>query len=146
MTAQATLNEIRREMRHAVNFRTLGESRARGEFPVQMANISLNGFMAAGGVDVIPGERLVIRLPKVGRIEAHVVWCAGGRAGFLFERIIRFDDFETLLEALRAPQGAGGVYERGGGYGAIAAPSQPNTRPLSAGVRPSSTASSREAA
>ena len=42
----------------------------------------------------------MIRLPHVGRIEAHLVWTLNERAGFQFERIIRADDFVVMVEAL----------------------------------------------
>jgi hypothetical protein len=43
----------------------------------------------------------VIRLPQIGQIEAHLIWSAGNRAGFQFERIIRLEDFMKLLDTLQ---------------------------------------------
>ncbi|HSJ78132.1 MAG TPA: PilZ domain-containing protein, partial [Erythrobacter sp.] len=42
-----------------------------------------------------------IRLPVVGRIEAYVIWTRDNRAGFQFERIIRLDDFVTIIDQLQ---------------------------------------------
>ena len=47
------------------------------------------------------GERVTIRLPQVGRIEAFLVWADAERAGFQFERIIRMEDFAKMLRALQ---------------------------------------------
>jgi hypothetical protein len=47
------------------------------------------------------GDRIIIRLPVVGRIEAYVIWTRDSRAGFQFERIIRLDDFVTIIDQLQ---------------------------------------------
>jgi hypothetical protein len=47
------------------------------------------------------GDRVVVRLPVIGRIEAYCIWIADERAGFQFERIIRLDDFDAMMEALQ---------------------------------------------
>jgi len=47
------------------------------------------------------GDRVIIRLPVVGRIEAYVIWLSGERAGFQFERIIRLDDFMSIIDELQ---------------------------------------------
>jgi hypothetical protein len=57
--------------------------------------------MVNGDVALERGERLVMRLPVIGRIEAHMIWAHEGRAGFQFERIIRVDDFLNLVDTLQ---------------------------------------------
>ena len=47
------------------------------------------------------GDRVIIRLPVVGRIEAYVIWTRDERAGFQFERIIRLDDFVAIIDTLQ---------------------------------------------
>ena len=47
------------------------------------------------------GDRIIIRLPVVGRIEAYVIWTRDNRAGFQFERIIRLDDFVSIIDQLQ---------------------------------------------
>jgi len=47
------------------------------------------------------GDRVIIRLPIVGRIEAYVIWTRDARAGFQFERIIRLDDFIAIIDTLQ---------------------------------------------
>ena len=54
--------------------------------------------MASGVGDLGRGERVTVRLPVIGRIEAFLVWTDGDRAGFQFERVVRLPDFLALLE------------------------------------------------
>mgnify|MGYP006194871275 CR=1 FL=1 len=44
---------------------------------------------------------MIIRLPVVGRIEAHLIWITDDKAGFQFERIIRLDDFIGIIDELQ---------------------------------------------
>lgn len=99
--AQLSVTELRRSVRHPVSYQTIGEHRSQGEVPLEIANISPHGFMAAGAIDLGRGERLTLRLPVAGRIEAHLIWSTGDRAGFQFERIIRPDDFTAMMAALQ---------------------------------------------
>ena len=99
--AQLSVTELRRSTRHPVQFRTLGEHRRLGDIQLEIVNISAHGFMATADVELGRGERIIVRLPHVGRIEAHLIWVSGDRSGFQFERIIRLDDFVTMIEALQ---------------------------------------------
>jgi hypothetical protein len=47
------------------------------------------------------GDRVIVRLPVIGRIEAYCIWTADERAGFQFERIIRLDDFVSMIESIQ---------------------------------------------
>ena len=71
----------------------LAEHRRLGDIHLHVVNISAHGFMTASDTGLTRGERVVIRLPHIGRIEAHLIWSQEHRAGFQFERIIRNDDF-----------------------------------------------------
>jgi hypothetical protein len=44
------------------------------------------------------GDRIELRLPQVGRIEAHLIWTVENRAGFQFERVVRVPEFMAMLE------------------------------------------------
>ncbi|RVU06222.1 PilZ domain-containing protein [Novosphingobium umbonatum] len=99
--AQLSVTDLRRSARHPVNYRVLAEHRRLGEFELQIANVSAHGFMAAGELELGRGERLTVRLPVAGRIEAHLIWNTGERAGFQFERIIRLDDFNAMMAAMQ---------------------------------------------
>lgn len=57
--------------------------------------------MVDDAADLSRGDRVIVRLPVVGRIEAYVIWLRENRAGFQFERIIRYDDFMQIIDALQ---------------------------------------------
>jgi len=99
--AQLSVTELRRSARHPVQFRVVGEHRRLGELMIDIANISAHGFMAANTLELGRGERVTVRLPVAGRLEAHLIWNTGDRAGFQFERIIRLDDFSAMMAAMQ---------------------------------------------
>ncbi|HQS70384.1 MAG: pilus assembly protein PilZ [Novosphingobium sp. 28-62-57] len=99
--AQLSVTDLRRSTRHPVNLPVIGEHRTRGDIMLHLANISTTGFLATEVEDLGRGERLTVRLPVIGRIEAFVVWVDGGRAGFQFERIVRVDEFAKMIRALQ---------------------------------------------
>ncbi len=104
--AHLSVTELRRSPRHPVRYSVVGEHARRGEFPLEIQNISAHGFMASGigqvdGGVMGRGERVTIRLPAAGRIEAHLIWSADDCAGFQFERIIRLDDFSAMIAAIQ---------------------------------------------
>ncbi len=99
--AQLSVTDMRRSTRHPVDYRVIGEHRQRGDIHLHVINLSAHGFMAKGELDLGRGERVVIRLPQVGRIEAHLIWVNGDRAGFQFERIIRANEFMALIDHLQ---------------------------------------------
>lgn len=68
---------------------------------IDILNISAHGFMAGGALAMGRGERLTVRLPRAGRIEAHLIWSDNDRAGFQFERIIRMEEFNAMIESLQ---------------------------------------------
>lgn len=98
--AQLTVTDLRRATRHPVDHKVIGEHRALGDVHMQIINISAHGFMASGPDQLGRGERVVIRLPVVGRIEAHQIWATGDRSGYQFERIIRLEDFIKMIDTL----------------------------------------------
>lgn len=99
--AQLSVTDLRRATRHRVNLPVIGEHRRLGDVMLNIVNISANGFMVQGTADLGRGERLTVRLPQIGRIEAFVVWHDEGRVGFQFERIIRQDDFVKMVKSLQ---------------------------------------------
>ncbi|NOW44326.1 hypothetical protein FHW96_000453 [Novosphingobium sp. SG751A] len=99
--AQLSVTELRRAARHPVSFRVVAEHRREGDVMLDIANISIHGFMVGNKVELGRGERVTIRLPVVGRIEAHLIWSTDDRSGFQFERIIRQDDFTNMIAALQ---------------------------------------------
>ena len=103
MTAGAQLNvtEMRRAARHPVDYPVIAEHHTRGDLKLHIANISAHGFMVDDAEDLGRGDRVIIRLPVIGRIEAYVIWTTDRRAGFQFERIIRLDDFTAMIDTLQ---------------------------------------------
>lgn len=99
--AQLSVTDLRRAARHPVDFPVIGEHRQLGDLRLHIVNISAHGFMVAGLPGMSRGERVTIRLPQIGRIEAHMIWSTDERAGFQFERILRLDDFMSLIDQLQ---------------------------------------------
>jgi hypothetical protein len=104
--AQLSVTDLRRSARHPVDCPVIAEHRTRGDIKLHICNLSAHGFMVdATNGDPMPelarGDRTIVRLPVIGRIEAYCIWTTGDRAGFQFERIIRMDDFMTMIEALQ---------------------------------------------
>ena len=99
--AQLTVTDLRRAARHPVDHKVIGEHRRLGDVHMHVVNVSAHGFMTQGDLALTRGERVIIRLPELGRIEAHLIWVAEDRAGFQFERIVRLDDFMRMIDALQ---------------------------------------------
>lgn len=99
--AQLSVPEMRRAARHPVDFPVIAEHRDRGDLSLHIANISAHGFMVDNSEGLDRGERVIIRLPEIGRIEAYVIWVREERAGLQFERIIRLDDFTRMMDVLQ---------------------------------------------
>ena len=99
--AQLSVTAQRRATRHPVDFPVIGEHRTRGDLHMHISNISAHGFMIDRAPEFGRGDRVVVRLPVIGRIEAYCIWTADERAGFQFERIIRIDDFDAMIEAMQ---------------------------------------------
>lgn len=103
MTAGANLSvtDMRRAARHPVDHSAIVEHLQHGDLDLHICNLSAHGFMADNATDLKRGDRVMIRLPIVGRIEAYVIWTRDTRAGFQFERIIRLDDFVAIIDELQ---------------------------------------------
>ena len=99
--AQLSVTDLRRAARHPVDYPVIAEHHERGDLVMHIANISAHGFMVDDSLGLERGDRVIIRLPEVGRIEAYVIWTRDARSGFQFERIIRLDDFMRIIEALQ---------------------------------------------
>lgn len=99
--ARLSVTDLRRSARHPVDCPLVATHRDHGDMAIHVANISAHGFMIDDASRIERGERLVIRLPLVGRIEAHCMWIRDERAGFQFERIICEDDFAELIRRLQ---------------------------------------------
>ncbi|WP_427968947.1 PilZ domain-containing protein [Altererythrobacter sp.] len=99
--ANLSVTDLRRAARHPVDFPVIVEHYAHGDMELHVSNISAHGFMVDDAATLKRGDRVIIRLPVVGRIEAYVIWTRDTRAGFQFERIIRVDDFMAMIDTLQ---------------------------------------------
>lgn len=99
--AQLSVTDQRRAARHPVDYPVIAEHHDRGDVKLHISNLSAHGFMIDDAGDLNRGDRVIIRLPVVGRIEAYVIWVREERAGFQFERIIRLDDFDLMIDTVQ---------------------------------------------
>jgi hypothetical protein len=104
--AQLSVTDLRRSARHPVDYPVIAEHRIRGDVKLHISNLSAHGFMvdamdAEATSTMTRGDRVIVRLPVIGRIEAYCIWTTEDRAGFQFERIIRSDDFLAMIEELQ---------------------------------------------
>ena len=95
--AQLSVTDMRRAARHPVDYPVTGEHLVKGDIELHVTNLSAHGFMVDGAPELSRGDRVIVRLPVIGRIEAYCIWLADNRAGFQFERIIRLDDFMAMV-------------------------------------------------
>ena len=99
--AQLSVTDQRRMARHPVDHPVIAEHFRLGDMRMHIANLSSHGFMVDDARDLMRGDRVIVRLPVIGRIEAYVIWVRENRAGFQFERIIRVDDFMAVIDTLQ---------------------------------------------
>lgn len=99
--AQLSVTDMRRASRHPVDYSVIAEHLLNGDVKLHVSNISAHGFMIDEVAEVSRGDRLIIRLPAVGRIEAYCIWITEDRAGFQFERILRLDDFQMMISEMQ---------------------------------------------
>lgn len=91
----------RRAARHRTRFPVLLEHLRDGDMRGDITNISAHGFMIENCPGLERGDRVNIRLPVVGVMEAYVIWTRDDRAGFQLERIIALPDFIALLDEVQ---------------------------------------------
>ncbi|KLI64106.1 PilZ domain-containing protein [Aurantiacibacter marinus] len=99
--AQLSVTDMRRASRHPVDYMVIAEHLMHGDVKLHVSNISAHGFMIDEAENISRGDRLIIRLPAVGRIEAYCIWLTEERAGFQFERILRLDDFQLMISEMQ---------------------------------------------
>lgn len=99
--AQLTVTDKRRAMRHPVDYKVMAEHRSLGDVHLHIVNMSAQGFMAVSDRELGKGERIDVRLPIIGRIEAYLIWTRDERSGFQFERLVRLDEFVKLIDEMQ---------------------------------------------
>ena len=78
----------------------IAENKLHGDQHIHIVNVSAHGFMIDDNPGFERGERVELRLPVIGRIEALAIWTVEKRAGFQFERVLRLPDFLGLLDVI----------------------------------------------
>lgn len=100
--AQLSVTELRIAMRHRVDRLVQAEHLNRGcEIGVRLRNLSANGVLIDPAPALNRGDRIILRLPALGRIEAYCIWTVDTRAGCQFERVLRPAEFDAVLAAIR---------------------------------------------
>lgn len=95
-----TSPDPRRATRFPVDFETICEFHPDQEKLIRITNISAHGLMVSEILEMEKGDRVIVRLPVAGRIEAYLVWSHQGRCGFEFERVIREPDFVAMIDKI----------------------------------------------
>ena len=90
--------DLRRAARHRADHKVIAESKTHGDQTIHIVNVSAHGFMIDNNPVFERGDRVELRVPAIGRLEALVIWTVEQRAGFQFERVVRLPDFLALLE------------------------------------------------
>lgn len=90
--------DLRRAARHRADHKVIAESKRHGDQTIHIVNVSAHGFMIDNNAVFERGDRVELRLPVVGRLEALIIWTVENRAGFQFERVVRLPDFLAMLD------------------------------------------------
>ena len=90
--------DLRRAACHRADHKVLAESKPHGDQTIHIVNVSAHGFMIDDNSVFERGDRVELRLPVVGRLEALIIWTVENRAGFQFERVVRLPDFLAMLD------------------------------------------------
>lgn len=101
MASHLSVTDQRAAIRHPVDYKVIAEYFGRGDVPFHVSNVSATGFMIDNADEGQRGDRVIVSFPVIGRIEAYLIWAKDNRAGFQFERIIRVDDFLTMIDELQ---------------------------------------------
>lgn len=99
--AQLSVTDLRRSTRLPVDHLAMAEHLTLGGMELHICNISTNGFMVDRSSGFGRGHRVIVQLPVVRRIEAYCIWACDERAGFQFERIIRMDEFDSMIRKMQ---------------------------------------------
>jgi PilZ domain len=102
MAQAASTNDmdLRRAARHRADHKVIAESKQHGDQTIHIVNVSAHGFMIDDNSVFERGDRVELRLPVVGRLEALIIWTVENRAGFQFERVVRLPDFLAMLDQI----------------------------------------------
>ena len=85
----------KRESRSPAWVQTFVISANGGEIPVVLTNLSTKGCRIRASQWLTAGERVWLKVPRLGRVGVHIVWAKGGDAGAEF--VLGTDIWEQRL-------------------------------------------------
>ncbi len=88
--------EQRQTRRRAVNFAAILESEGVSSHPVNVLDISEQGFRIVTAAEVGQGSSMLIKLPGLEAVRATVVWAKDGQIGCSFEEELHPASIRTL--------------------------------------------------
>ena len=103
--------EQRQTRRRAVNFAAILESEGVSSQPVNVLDISEQGFRIVTAAQVGQGSSMLIKLPGMEAVRATVVWAKDGQLGCSFEDELHPANIQTLTVDPR--EGSGRLSVRG---------------------------------
>ena len=102
-SAHLSLTELRTAMRHRVDRVIRAEHLNRvADIELRLRNLSATGVLIDPAPGLLRGDRVILRLPALGRIEAYCIWTVDTRAGCQFERVLRPAEFDAILTRLKS--------------------------------------------
>ena len=99
----ANPSQVRRTGRDLVDFKTSFSSHM-SSGDIHIVNISRLGLMARTKEAIQKSERLILRLPHCGRVEALVRWVEDGRIGTEFVTPVSEQDYAKMLAVVPGRQ------------------------------------------
>jgi hypothetical protein len=94
------VRDARGEPRDEVMHRTHALDGDGRTIKLALVNMSANGLMARCEGEQSAGDRLRIRLPILGYVDAIIRWSLGGRIGCELERTIPLAEYYTMLTVM----------------------------------------------
>ncbi len=97
-------SDPRRDPREEVQFRARAACSTGRPIDLLVVNVSARGLMARCADDRLQrGDRLRVRLPEAGFLDAEIRWALGGRLGCEFDRVIDLASYMRMLAAVLKP-------------------------------------------
>lgn len=87
-------------LRYAISLQTNALWVGRGNISVILKRISVTGAMLASREALALGDRVVLKLPRLGQVRSNVMWGVEDRFGLKFEKPLSPEKFESILDLL----------------------------------------------
>ena len=96
-------NDGRRALRRMVNLAAHLSDPGASVTDIELANLSTDGFMAQGEINLEPGAEVWLKLGGLEPQNCRVVWVEEGKAGFEFATPLHPATVELVIAASRKP-------------------------------------------